>query len=307
MQDQLSLFSQDKTAAEERQSSFKWSSGNELTAVDELLAIAGHCRTQRQYAELMGCLIRFPQYSIFNALLLFLQNPRVSRVATAGSWARRCNRYPRPGARPLIILAPTAPVLFLYDVSETEGPPLGIDSDPPSPHRTTPLREIFERTQANCGLHGISLRQTETKDPQAVETVVRLTAATRKRYQALDLNPKASYLVILDQRAALSDRYRNLARGLGQIFCGHYGIDARAWWPEREALSDQTEEIEAGSVARAISGRLGLDGGGENWTSGGQGFLPPFSLNAVIQAASYIEEMGRHRWSAPKKKSRYKT
>ena len=304
MQDQLSLFSQDKTAAEERQSAFNWALDSELTAVDELLAIAGHCRTQQEYADLLGCLIRFPQYSIFNALLLFLQNPRVSRVATAGSWARRYNRCPRPGARPLIILAPTAPVLFLYDVSEIEGPPLGIASHPPPPQRTTPMREIFERTQSNCGLHGICLRQTAAKSPE-VETVVRLTAATRKRHQALDLNPKASYLILLDQQAALSDRYQELTHGLGQIFCGHYGIDAKAWWPEREALSTQTAEIEARSVARLVSGRLGLAGFEELWIESAPD-LPPFSLNAVIQAAGYIEEMGRHRWSTPKKKSLYK-
>lgn len=305
MQDQLSLFSQDKTNAEERQSAFNWALDSELTAVDELLAIAGHCRTHREYADLMACLIRFPQYSIFNALLLYLQNPQVSRVATAGSWARRYNRYPRPGARPLIILAPTAPVLFLYDVSDTEGPPLGIGSHSPAPQRTTPLRDIFERTQANCGLHGICLRQMPGKSQKA-ETVVRLTAATRRRYQALDLDPNASYLIILDQLAAISDRYQEMTYGLGQVFCGHYGIDAKAWWNERAALSTQTVEIEARSIACLVIGRLGVVASEEHGLDSVPD-LPPFSLNAVIQAANYIEEMGRRRWSAPKKKSRYKT
>jgi hypothetical protein len=33
--------------------------------------------------------------------------------------------------------------------------------------------------------------------------------------------------------------------------------------------------------------------------------LPTFSLNAVFQAANYIEDMGKSRWRKPKKSGRY--
>jgi hypothetical protein len=309
MQDQLSLFSKNKTAAEERQSTLEWALDGELAAMDELTAIAGRCRSAGEYQELLGSLIKFPQYSIFNALLLYLQKPQVQMVATAGTWLRKYNRSPKPGVRPLIILAPTAPVLFLYDVADTEGAPLTAPAAPQSSHGKVSLREIFKRSQANCDLHGICLRFAAAGKPD-VDIVARLTAATRKRYRTLDLDPKATYLIMLNERASLADNYLDLVYGLGQIFCGHYGIDAGAWWPERAALSAETEEIEAQSVATLVAGRQGLTGAGERpmpLTGGSVQDLPPFSLNAVIQAAGYIEEMGKRQWSTPRKKSRYKT
>ena len=310
MQDQLSLFSKNKTAAEERQSPLEWALDGELTAIDELTAIAGRCRSAGEYQELLSSLIKFPQYSIFNALLLYLQKPQVQMVATAGTWLSKYNRSPKPGARPMVILAPTAPVLFLYDVADTEGAPLTVPASPQSSHGKVSLREIFKRSQANCDLHGICLRFTAAGKPDA-DIVVRLTAATRKRYRALDLSPKASYLILLNERATLADNYRGLAYGLGQIFCGHYGIDAGAWWPERSALSAETEEIEAHSVTSLVVGRQGSTdtaaAGPMSLTGGSVQDLPPFSLNAVIQAAGYIEEMGKRQWSTPRKKSRYKT
>ena len=309
MQDQLSLFSQNKTAAEELQSTLKWTLDGRPSAIDELTAIAGRCRSTSEYQQLLGCLTRFPQYSVFNSLLLYLQKPQVQQVATAGNWLSGYNRRPKPGARPLVILAPTAPVLFLYDVTDTEGAPLSEPPFSPVSHGTAALREVFKKTRSNCDLHGISLRMMPNREPGA-EIVVRLTAATRKRYRTLELSPKARYLLLLNEQASLADRYRDLVLGLGQIFSGHYGIDAGAWWPERTALSTETEEIEAQSVVGLVCGRLGFT---DNATAaldphmGNTRIMPPFSLDAVIQATGYIEEMGRRRWSAPRKKSRYRS
>ena len=209
----------------------------------------------------------------------------------------------------MIILAPTAPVLFLYDVTDTEGEPLTEPSLPQSSQSKVSLREILKKTQTNCELHGICLRYTTSKNSES-DTVVRLTAATRKRYRHLDLDSKASYLILLNEQASMSDNYKNLACGLGQIFCGHYGIDAGAWWPERAALPAETEEIEAQSVAGLVIGRQGSADSSKvlsNLFDSSTRDMPPFSLNAVIQAAGYIEEMGRRQWSTPRKKSRYRT
>jgi hypothetical protein len=307
MQDQLSLFSKDKTAAEEFQSTLAWALGDQPSAIDELTAIAGRCRSSSEFQQLLGCLIRFPQYSVFNSLLLYLQKPEVQQVATAGRWLKRYNRRPKPGARPLVILAPTAPVLFLYDITDTEGAPLTEPSISPASHSSAAQREIFKKTRANCRLHGICVRMIPDREP-GEEIVVRLTSATRKRFRTVELSPKARYLLMLNEEAPLADTYRDLVLGLGQIFSGHYGIDAGAWWPERTALSTETEEIEARSVVGLVCGRLGLTDAGTAFLTphlGNARMLPPFSLDAVIQASGYIEEMGRRQWSTPRKRSRY--
>jgi hypothetical protein len=309
MQDQLSLFSQDKPAAEELQRTLAWTLGGQPSAIDELTAIAGRCRSSIEFQELLGCLIRFPQYSVFNSLLLYLQKPEVQRVATAGNWLSRYNRRPKPGARPLVILAPTAPVLFLYDVTDTEGAPLTEPSISPALHSSSARREIFNKTRTNCDLHGICVWMMPGRKP-GDEVVVRLTAATRKRFRTAELSPRARYLIILDEQASLTANYRDLVLGLGQIFSGHYGIDAGAWWPERTALATETEEIEARSVVDLVCGRLGLTDAGTVFSTHPPGhtrMMPPFSLDAVIQATGYIEEMGRRQWSTPRKRSRYRS
>lgn len=209
----------------------------------------------------------------------------------------------------MIILAPTAPVLFLYDVADTAGAPLAEPSAAKSSHGNVSLREIFRRTKANSDLHGICPRLIPGPEIES-EIVIRLTAATRNRYRDLDLSSKASYLIMLNDQAARAENYRNLVSGLGQIFCGHYGIDANAWWPERAALSAETEKIEAQSVTYLVCGRQGATGTEAPFLTpylGGAQAMPPFGLNAVIQAAGYIEEMGKRQWSAPKKKSRYRS
>jgi len=306
MQDQLSLFPQ-RPAPTPAQADAIWGTDT-LSAIDELLAHAGRYRDAHDYAELLRCMTRFPQYSLFNAMLLHLQHPQVSRVATAGTWVRRHRRYPRSGSRPLVILAPMAPVLFVYDVADTEGQPLAETTPPAARTRSAPLREVFEKTRLNSELHGICVRAAAEDSPDGAGTV-RLTSATRKRYQQLQPDPGARYLVLTGPADAHGARYPRLVFSMAQIFCGHYGIDDNAWWPERTALGTETEEIEAHSVTRLVIGRRGRETFGEGFLTpylAGTRRLPPFSLNAVIQAAGYIEEMGRSKWTAPKRKSRYK-
>jgi hypothetical protein len=142
------------------------------------------------------------------------------------------------------------------------------------------------------------------------EIVVRLTAATRKRFRTMELSPRARYLIMLKEQASLTDNYGDLVLGLSQIFSGHYGIDAEAWWPERTALATETEEIEAQSVVDLVCGRLGLTEAVSALSTHPPGhtrMMPPFSLDAVIQATGYIEEMGRRQWSTPRKRSRYRS
>ncbi|MBW2582486.1 MAG: hypothetical protein JRE36_02655, partial [Deltaproteobacteria bacterium] len=95
-----------------------------------------------------------------------------------------------------------------------------------------------------------------------------------------------------------------LAYELGHIFCSHLGIDRHAWWPERGDLNVNGEKIEAETVAYLVCRRSGLQAGSENYLlnySEAHPEIPLFSINAVIQAVGYIEDMGRHRWKGPKK------
>jgi hypothetical protein len=124
----------------------------------------------------------------------------------------------------------------------------------------------------------------------------------------LNLESNTRYLVLLDSGLSMEDRYRALILELGRIFCGHLGIDSDAWWIERKELDFDRIEIEAAAVAHLVCRRKGLAavrGGPLAGCRESDRELPPFSLNAVFQAASHIEIMGRGAWKKPRKLGRY--
>ncbi len=271
--------------------------------VDEVFAATARLESSRDFMELLRYIARFPNYSPFNGLLLYLQNPAATYVATARTWTRKHNRQLRGHAQPLVILAPMAPILFLFDIQDTEGAPV-----PPAllQHRKIDdqqLGKIYATTLHNAAIHGISVYETVLNSAE-IDTVSRITPASRKKYRDLNLPKDTSYLIFLDKTLPLEDRHASLARELAHIFCSHLGIDRHAWWPERGDLNIRGEEIEADSVAYLVCRRRGLRSNSEqNLIQFAETHqeIPALSMNAVIQAASYIEEMGKHHWKAPRK------
>jgi hypothetical protein len=254
--------------------------------------------------KLLDFIARFPNYSAFNGLLLYLQDSSASYVATARTWAKKFSRQPGLKARPLVILAPMAPIRFVFDIRDTEGPPIPLDLITPLESSQQLSGKVYKNTQLNCSHHGIAVFE-KTSNPDAKDAAERITPALRRQYKDLNIERDTSYLIHLDALQNLEDKYSSLVHELGHIFCGHLGIDRYAWWPEREDLNISSEEIEAGCVAYLVSRRLGLRACSEKYLPNYTGIdqeMPPFSLNAVLQAVSYVEEMGKHRWKEPRKR-----
>jgi len=272
--------------------------------VDEVFAAIERFRSSRDFMELIQFIARFPNYSSFNGWLIYLQNPLATYVATARTWAQKYNRQPRRDAKPLVILAPMAPILFLFDIQDTEGAPVSSKLLRSRQVDDQQLGKFYTATFHNAAIHGISVYETALNTNE-IDAVSRITPALRKKYQELKLPKDTSYLILIDKALPLRGRYASLAHALGHIFCSHLGIDRHAWWPERGDLNITGEEIEADSVAYLVCRRSGLRADSENYLlqfSETQQEIPPFSMNAVIQATSYIEDMGKHRWKAPKKR-----
>lgn len=277
-----------------------------LNPVDEVFASSSRFRDSRNVIELLRFIARFPGYSAFNGLLLYLQNSTATYVATARSWRKKFGRQPKFDARPIVILAPMAPILFVFDIRDTEGPSVPDALLAPLAARNQQLGKIYSNTQHNCAVHGITVYET-TLDPGTTVAAARITPALRKKYQDLNLQKDTSYLILLDKTQPLADKYSSLTRELGHIFCGHLGIDRHAWWPERENLNIKGEEIEADAVAYLVCDRLGLTADAAKHLSNYMEKnleLPAFSLNAVLQSVGYIEEMGKSRWKQPHRSRR---
>ncbi|MGD8256934.1 MAG: hypothetical protein PVG70_18365 [Desulfobacterales bacterium] len=275
--------------------------------IDEVFLTTARLHSWRSYIDLLNFLARFPNYSPFNGFLLFIQNPSATYVATARTWLQKFRRRPRQDARPMAILAPMAPILFVFDVDDTEGIPVPSNLLKSPEISVSFLGKRYENTLHNCRIQGIAVHET-TLNRDVTDTASRLTPSLRKKYEDLNLAKDTSYLILLDKTQSLQDKYALLAYELGHIFCGHLGIDRHAWWPKRRDLNIDGEAFEAESVAFLVSSRNGLKLSAQNYVFNQQHDyqkLPPFSLNAVIQAVHYVEKMSTSLWKKPRKESRY--
>ena len=302
MADQLSLFPSTDLPAEE-----KSVQPMDTSALDEMFTASLKYRNSGVYREMLAFISRFPQYSAFNGCLMYIQNPGATYVATAGAWLRRFGRKPRSDAQPLMILAPMAPVLFLFDIAETEGIEVDRNMLKAPAVRGRLLKEFYDKTVENCAVHNIAIGNGESSDPRTGQ-VVTLTYNTRKLYTAFAPDPGASYLIVLDDSQPLENRYDTLVYGLGHIFAGHLGIDEKAWWQDRRGVDQTVADVEAESIAFLVLHRKGLTDRSKAHLSGfaeSDQVLPAFSLNALFHAAQYIEDMGKSLWQFPRKKSRY--
>ncbi|MDF1593506.1 MAG: hypothetical protein P1P89_18510 [Desulfobacterales bacterium] len=298
MSQQMSLFPT-KDVSDEKSSLFE-GDGN---AIDEVFSATHRFRSSREYLRMLQVISRFSNYSAFNGFLLFIQNPELTYVATAGTWRRRFRRDLKPGARPLLILAPMSPVRFVFDLNDTAGETFPSEGQRQDAAIGGFTEEIFENTVHNCALHGIMVRQVETS-ARTNGSAVPLCDDVRQKYPELDLDAGMKYLILLYRDHRLEDKYRAMAHELGQIFCGHRGIDRNAWWPDRRKAEPAVAKLEAASIAFLICRRIGIFISADRCFADYQGkdqMLPLLGLNAVLQATSYIEEMGRSRWQKPRK------
>ena len=109
--------------------------GEQRSALDELFLDARRYRTSRAFRNLLLFVSRFRAYSPYNAMLLHVQRPGAQFVAPASRWLDQYRMRVRPEANPLVILQRKGPVMFVFDVSDTEplpdAPPLPVEVTDP--------------------------------------------------------------------------------------------------------------------------------------------------------------------------------
>ena len=275
-------------------------------ALDEMFAASRRFRSGSEYMDLLRFISRFPKYSPFNGLLLYIQNPDITYAATAGAWQRRYHRKIKYDARPLLILAPMSPVRFVFDLADTEGESVLINQDLHQKDFQQLTTDTFDHTIHNCALSGIIVRELQLA-PQTSSNLIPVTGDSFQKYEALGIEPHMNFLILLNESLDLEYKYAGLVYELAKVFCGHFGISANAWWQDRKEISPLISDIEAESVAFLVCQRKSLD-------ECAKGFLAPYrkpgknipviGLSAVFNATSYIEDMGKSRWKKPKRQGR---
>lgn len=108
-----------------------WERDAAKRTLDELFAHTIEYRSSKAYYEMLRFVAGFRWYSPFNAMLVHIQRPGARSVAPAHRWLYKYGRTIKPGARPLVILQPMGPVMFVFDVSDTEGASLPPEVEKP--------------------------------------------------------------------------------------------------------------------------------------------------------------------------------
>jgi hypothetical protein len=281
-------------------------------ALDELFQSTLCYRSSKAYFDLLQFISRFPKYSPFHCFLLYTQNPSVSYVATPGQWYSRFGRTIRRDARPLVILAPMQPVMFVYDMTDTEGAPLPKELGRPFDTQGKLPKGVYEKTLRNC------------EKRERIKVLLRELGALQAGYarqaraemcQVGDKEYKpAKHVVTVNSNLAEPEQYSTLVHELGHIHAGHLGADADLWWPDRRDSSRDAMEWEAESVSYLVCRRLGLQTTSAEYLVqhvARDSRVPTFSLNTVLRVAGYIESLGNQmltlRKEAPRKEGQSET
>ena len=255
-----------------------------VAAIDQLIRSALNYATSAGFRALLEFTRRLPAYSPFNCLLLHIQNSKALFVAPPEKW-QKLKRTLKAGARPLVILAPMRPVLFVFDVTDTEGGELP--------------REILEAMKSSFDVHGevteltfSRLRRLCTRAGITIENHLlhpNLAGAIQRT--------KTGYQISLNTTHTRTQQFATIAHELGHLFCGHLGRLKDEWWPERPATLDlKSRELEAEAVAWLVSQRFRVMPASASYLSShlqDGTALPVFSLDAILVAAGAIEEMAK--------------
>jgi len=254
----------------------------EIKAIDELVIRSAAHRSSERYFALLQFINRFPRLSPFNAFLVHTQNPGVSVLATAHQWFKNYGRTVRRHARPLVILVPFGPVSFVYDIADTDGPP--VPQELINPFATTgdiPY-SVLETSFDNCSREKIKIIEAQLARGAAGYASVR----------------HGHFTMTINKVLAKNEKYSTFVHELGHIYCGHLGTADDYWWPDRSNLARDVREIEAESIAFLVCKRAGLKTSSEEYLSNyirQNETVPPFSLETVLTLAGYIERMGKEK------------
>jgi hypothetical protein len=278
-----------------------------LKALDELFLIAGQFTTRAAYADLLHFIARFRMYSPFNAMLVHTQMPGARFVATSKRWWERYKHTIHPGARPITILRPKGPVLFVFDVSDTSPLPGAPElpesiTNPFAIHRGKENGELG-KTIENAKRDGVRVHQREFGSQYAGQIQPANTGDVFRLPERLPFKDKREtvpvrFELLLNSHQSHEEQYATLVHELGHLYCGHLGSPNQKRWPDRRKLDRQVEECEAESISYLVCTRLGIETPSAEYLAGylGEGgMMPPISLETVIKMAGLIQRMGQSR------------
>lgn len=255
------------------------------STIDALVHRTRKYRNSRSFAEMLQFMAGFCDYAPFNNMLVRLQDPSCSFFATAADWTKRFGRSLKEDARSMLILAPMHPVMVVYALDQTDGPPVPDEILNLSRFGGEWEQEWTSRTLENAARDRIRIQFKLLSSTNSGFAQLRLDSADQRTLR----------IVIHDQLDEPS-RYGVLCHELAHIYLGHLGGNEDGWWPGRASLGRSAIEFEAESTAYVVTSRLGLQGSSDAYLSRytEDDEIPNgVSLDLIAKVSHRIEEMAR--------------
>lgn len=312
---QLSLFGdspQEETATETGTTpACAWEQDAAKRALDELFTLTFQYKSIKAYHELLQFVSRFRFYSPFNAMLVHVQMPGSKFVAPPHRWLRDYKRRIKPGARPLVILQPMGPVMFVFDVSDTapmeDAPPLPSEVENPFEGRKGHVGDGLELIIENSKRDSLRITKSHEGSQSAgsICQVAEGVKGTQKYQSGVDKDRKPNFVqipiryeLLINEKISREAQYVTIVHELAHLYCGHLGTPNVKWWPDRRGLNRNVQEFETESVAYLVCARANIDNPSEKYLSGyveTQENVPSISLECVMKAAGLIENMSQQK------------
>lgn len=262
------------------------------STIDELLRRSSIYRDSQAFREMMAFIAAFRRYSPYNNMLVRLQNPSCTYFATARHWEREFGRTIKEDARPMLILVPMGPVMTVYDLDSTTGPPL--------PEELTNFAKFKGKWDPKW-LENL----TTNAERHRIRVDFKQLSSTHSGHAHLIRGPEGEkFRIVVHDGLKPSDRFGTLCHEMAHILLGHLGSDRDKWWPARSHLGRQAVEIEAEATAYIVTRHLGLEGTSAEYLSSYvdvSGRIPDnVSCDRIAKVARRIEQMALGPRSAPR-------
>jgi len=258
----------------------RWTHEDHAT-LDDLFRRSAKHRGSAAFREMIEFTAKFRDYAPFNNLLVRLQNPSCSFYATERDWQRRFGRNVKEDSRPMLILAPMHPVMCVYDLDSTEGPPVP--------------EQLQDFASASGELQPNSLeRLIANANRDRIKVDFRKLSSTLAGFATSNVQGNWKMRVVVHESLDGASRFATLCHELAHIYLGHLGGDGDGWWPSRINLTHGSIEIEAEATAYIVSIRVGLKPTSDQYLSGHlkSGEVPKsVSLEMVGKVAGRLEKM----------------
>ena len=187
----------------------------------------------------------------------------------------------------MIILAPMHPIMLVYDLDQTEGPPLPVEL------------QQFAKFEGDWDPRRLQRTVDNARDRDRIRVEFKSLSSTNAGFATLAWGRGDSKMrIAVHEELDPPSRYGVLCHELAHIYLGHLGGDNDGWWPSRGDLTRRAIEIEAEAVAYITARRAGLSGARSQYVSrylDNDATLQSVSLDQIAKVAGRLEEMATRR------------